>query len=97
MFKKGNLKDINNYRPLTISSNLRKIFAKIIQNRITKTINFNQSIAILNRIDQIPHQNNLSSNRPNNNNHLAHNEGGLRSWFIYKGIYLFSLSKGQPQ
>ena len=44
MFKKGDRNDINNYRPITLSSNVGKIFMKILGNRLKNVMNFNQSI-----------------------------------------------------
>ncbi|KAI5716805.1 hypothetical protein M8J76_012671 [Diaphorina citri] len=44
LHKKGSKSDINNYRPISLSSTTYKIFAKIIQKRIKKTIDENQPI-----------------------------------------------------
>ena len=44
LFKKGNPQKIENYRPITLSSNMSKKYMKIMKNRIEKTINFNQPI-----------------------------------------------------
>ena len=44
LFKKGGPRDIDNYRSLTLSANMSKMFMKIIKNRIEKIINFNQPV-----------------------------------------------------
>ena len=38
-FKKGNRKDIKNYRPICLLSNMYKLFSKIITTRLEKKIN----------------------------------------------------------
>lgn len=40
--KKGNRDDINNYRPISLMSNIYKVFSKIILNRITKKLDEQQ-------------------------------------------------------
>lgn len=42
LHKKGNRDDIGNYRPISLMSNMYKVFSKIILNRITKTLDENQ-------------------------------------------------------
>ena len=37
-FKKGNRKDINNYRPICLLSNMYKLFTKIITTRLEKKV-----------------------------------------------------------
>ena len=41
-FKKGNRKDIKNYRPICLLSNMYKLFTKIITTRLEKKLNENQ-------------------------------------------------------
>ena len=41
--KKGNRDDLNNYRPISLMSNLYKIFTKILTNRLAKLIDENQT------------------------------------------------------
>ena len=41
-FKKGNRKDINNYRPICLLSNIYKLFKKIITTRLEKKLDENQ-------------------------------------------------------
>ena len=41
-FKKGNRKDIKNYRPIFLLSNMYKLFTKIITTRLEKKLNENQ-------------------------------------------------------
>jgi hypothetical protein len=43
LFKKGAKNLIKNYRPISLSSNIAKIFMKLIKNRIYKQLDFNQS------------------------------------------------------
>ena len=43
-FKKGNRKDINNYRPICLLSNMYKLFTKIITTRLEKKLYENQPI-----------------------------------------------------
>ena len=40
--KKGNRKDIKNYRPICLLSNMYKLFTKIITTRLEKTLDENQ-------------------------------------------------------
>lgn len=42
LHKKGDKNNINNYRPISLSSNIYKVFAKIILGRITKTLDESQ-------------------------------------------------------
>lgn len=42
LFKKGNRHKIENYRPISLSSTLSKVFSKIIFSRISNILNFNQ-------------------------------------------------------
>ena len=41
-FKKGNIKDIKNYRPICLLSNMYKLFTKIITTRLEKKLDENQ-------------------------------------------------------
>ena len=41
-FKKGNRKDIKNYRPICLLSNMHKLFTKIITTRLEKKLDENQ-------------------------------------------------------
>ena len=41
-FKKGNRKNINNYRPICLLSNMYKLFTKIITTRLEKKLDENQ-------------------------------------------------------
>lgn len=43
LHKKGDKNDINNYRPISLMTNIYKVFAKVLLGRITKTLNENQS------------------------------------------------------
>ncbi len=43
LFKKGEREDINNYRPITPSSNLNKVFMTVLKNRIYNTLEENHS------------------------------------------------------
>lgn len=42
LHKKGDKNNINNYRPISLMSNIYKIFAKVILQRITRTLDENQ-------------------------------------------------------
>ena len=42
LHKKGDQKNISNYRPLRLLNNIYKLFTKIITNRITRTLDENQ-------------------------------------------------------
>ena len=45
MFKKGDRNDLTAmYKPITLSSNIGKIFMKILENRLKNIMNFNQPI-----------------------------------------------------
>ncbi|KAA5557034.1 hypothetical protein F3G48_33075, partial [Pseudomonas aeruginosa] len=44
LYKKGDKYDIGNYRPISLMSNVYKIFAKIILKRIERTLDENQPI-----------------------------------------------------
>ena len=43
LHKKGDIKDINNYRPISLLSHTGKLFSKIILNRIETTLDYNQT------------------------------------------------------
>ena len=42
IFEKGNRKDIKNYRPICLLSNMYKLFTKIITTRLEKKLDENQ-------------------------------------------------------
>jgi endonuclease/exonuclease/phosphatase family metal-dependent hydrolase len=42
LHKKGDIKDINNYRPISLLSHMSKLFTKVIKNRIEKQLDLNQ-------------------------------------------------------
>ena len=42
VFKKGNRKDIKNYRPICLLSNMYKLFIKITTTRLEKKLDENQ-------------------------------------------------------
>ena len=42
LFKKGDPKDIKNYRPISLQSHSYKIFTRLLQTRIERTLNENQ-------------------------------------------------------
>ena len=42
LYKKGDSKELGNYRPITLLSVIYKLFSKIITNRLTKTLDENQ-------------------------------------------------------
>ena len=42
LFKKGDLKDIKNYRPISLLSHSYKIFTRLLQTRIERTLDENQ-------------------------------------------------------
>ena len=44
LFKKGDKKEIKNYRPFSLLSHLYKLFTRIIKNRLTKELDLNQLI-----------------------------------------------------
>lgn len=44
LYKKGDKHDIGNYRPISLMSNIYKVFAKIILKRIEKTLDEHQPI-----------------------------------------------------
>lgn len=44
LHKKGNKDDIENYRPISLMSNVYKVFAKIILDRVTKTLDAQQPV-----------------------------------------------------
>ena len=43
LHKKGDVKDINNYRPISLLSHMSKLFTKVIKNRIEKQLDINQA------------------------------------------------------
>ena len=43
LHKKGDIKDINNYRPISLLCHIGKLFSKIILSRLEETLDFNQS------------------------------------------------------
>ena len=43
LHKKGDVKDINNYRPISLLSHMSKLFTKVIKNRIERQLDANQS------------------------------------------------------
>src|SRR5271156_4343369 len=42
LHKKGDIKDINNYRPISLLSHIGKLFSKIILSRMETTLDYNQ-------------------------------------------------------
>ena len=42
IFRKGNKKDLRNYRPLCLLSNIYKVLSKVLTKRLEKTLNENQ-------------------------------------------------------
>jgi hypothetical protein len=42
LHKKGDVKDIGNYRPISLISHISKLLTKVIQNRLEGTLDFNQ-------------------------------------------------------
>jgi len=42
LHKKGDIKDINNYRPISLTSHTSKLFSKVLLNRIERTLDENQ-------------------------------------------------------
>ncbi len=42
LHKKGDRADIRNYQPISLSSNIQKLFMKILKNRILETLDFHQ-------------------------------------------------------
>ena len=42
LHKKGDIEDINNYRPISLLSHMSKLFTKVIKNRIEKQLDINQ-------------------------------------------------------
>ena len=43
LHKKGDVKDINNYRPISLLSHMSKLFTKVIKNRTEKQLDTNQA------------------------------------------------------
>ena len=43
IFKKGNKKDLKNYRPICLLSNVYKVLTKVLTKRLEKTLDENQS------------------------------------------------------
>lgn len=44
LFKKGDIRDIQNYRPISLTSHLSKLFYKVISNRINIKLEENQPL-----------------------------------------------------
>ncbi len=42
ILKKGNLKDLTNYRPMCMLSNIYKVLTKVLTKRLEKTLDENQ-------------------------------------------------------
>ena len=42
IFKKGNKKDLKNYRPICLLSNICKVLTKVLTKRLEKTLDENQ-------------------------------------------------------
>jgi len=43
LHKKGDIKDINNYRPISLISHMGKLLSKVVLNRLEATLDFNQA------------------------------------------------------
>src|SRR6266853_1839077 len=43
LHKKGDIKDINNYRPISLISHMGKLLSKVVLNRLEAMLDFNQA------------------------------------------------------
>ncbi len=65
LFKKGEREDINNYRPITLNSNLSKVFMTVLKNRIYNTLEENQSKEQAGFTKKFSTTDNIFCNQPN--------------------------------